>query len=101
MSNESTRRTMLAGTAAAALASPRNSDGLAADLLWGCPAIAQVLFGNTDKQSCRKVYHLHEKGRIPTWRRRDRNGDEQGPIMSKRSLLEDAFRAPEEISESQ
>jgi len=48
-------------TAANAQASQDESD----DLLWGAAAIAVFLFGDPDKR--RKVYHLHQQGRIGTF----------------------------------
>jgi hypothetical protein len=63
-------------------------DNLAADLLWGAGAIAEDVFGEDTKKNRRKVYHLHETGRLPTWR--------DGPtILSRRSLLRQRYAGPQ------
>jgi hypothetical protein len=62
---------------------------LASDLLFGAGAIAKDLFGEDTEKNRRRVYHLHEKRRLPTWK----NGD--GPeIISRKSALRDHFKAP-------
>ena len=40
---------------------------LAGDLLRGAGAIALFLFGSADERSRRKVYHLAENSRLPTF----------------------------------
>jgi hypothetical protein len=62
---------------------------LAGDLLWGAEAIALDLFGKADEASVRRVYHLHANKRLPTWR-----DYKNGPILSRRSLLQQHFVPP-------
>lgn len=63
-------------------------EDLATDLLWGAGAIAQDLFGANTAPNRRRVYHLHEQGRLPTWK--------HGPtIVSKRSEIRKTFAGPD------
>jgi hypothetical protein len=62
---------------------------LAEDLLWGAGAIARELFGKATTEKKRKVYHLHEKGRLPTWRL-------GSTLLARRSALRRTFAGPPE-----
>jgi hypothetical protein len=57
---------------------------IADDLLWGAGAIAYEIFGTNTTQTRRRVYHLHEKSRLPTVK----NG---GTIIARRSQLQQAL----------
>ena len=64
---------------------------LAHDLLWGAGAIAEDLFGRNTKKNRRRVYHLHSKGRLPTWKVGD-----SPEIICRKSLLRQTFNPPTE-----
>jgi hypothetical protein len=70
------------------------------DLLMGAGQIAQELFGRDTRKNKRKIYHLAEKGLIPTWRQRDAAGNETGPLLSKRSLLQARFAGPPDVADT-
>ena len=64
---------------------------LANELLWGAGAIATDLFGRDTKKTRRKVYHLHQKRRLPTWK--------DGPdIITTKTLLRQHFSRPSAIT---
>jgi hypothetical protein len=69
---------------------------LAKDLLWGAGAIAKDLFGRDTKPNRRKVYHLHQKGRLPTWNSGD-GEDGKETIVTRKSLLRRHFNPPTKI----
>jgi hypothetical protein len=68
------------------------------DLLMGAGPIAKELFGRDNRKNKRRIYHLHEKGLIPTWRQCDAEGKEKGPLLSKRSLLRQRFAGPPDVT---
>jgi hypothetical protein len=65
-------------------------DTLSDDLLWGAGPIAKDLLGRDTKKNRRKVYHLHQKGLLPTWK-------EGAEIITRKSLLREHFNPPPKI----
>jgi hypothetical protein len=65
---------------------------LADDLLWGAGAIAKELFGRDTKSNRRRIYHMHQQHRLPTWKQ-----GEGAEIITKRSLLREHFNPPEKV----
>jgi hypothetical protein len=60
---------------------------LADDLLWGAGPIAKDLFGRDSEKNRRRVYHLHQKCRLPTWK-------QGSDIVTRKSLLRQHFNPP-------
>jgi hypothetical protein len=57
---------------------------LASDLLHGAGAIAEEVFGTRSEKARRRIYHLHQKRRLPTWK--------EGPeIMSTKSAIREHY----------
>lgn len=52
---------------------------LANDILNGAADIAEFLFGDRTEKSCKRVYHLIEKRRLPIFR-----FDDRGPIHARK-----------------
>ena len=73
-------------------------EALAEDLLWGAGAIAVELWGEDTTENKRKVYHLHESGKLPTWRHESRDGTKKGPLLARRSVLRRTFAGPHKIA---
>jgi len=67
---------------------------LASDLLWGAGEIAKDLFGRDTEKNRRKVYHLHQQERLPTWK----SGEgKHAEIVTRKSLLRQHFNPPSKI----
>ena len=53
---------------------------LASDLLRGAAAIAEEVLGSRSEKNRRRIYHMHERRLLPTWK-------EGNEIISTRSAL--------------
>jgi hypothetical protein len=63
--------------------------------LRGAGEIAREVFGRDTDKNRRRIYHLHATRRLPTWR-----DGENGPLLTRRSLLQQHYAGPPSTSKS-